>query len=67
MGTKLEVHARLELEAEILAVIVQNAKEAAKKLGKKPDPAESVNALITRFLVEKDFRAFVENPGNYLG
>lgn len=66
MGTKLEVHATIGLDAAILPIIVQHAKEAAKKAGKKPDPAESMNALITRFLVEKDFRSFAENPANYL-
>lgn len=66
METKLEVHATIELDAEIITVIVQKAKEAAKKSGKRPDPAESMNILISRFLVEKDFRSFVENPENYL-
>lgn len=65
MASTLEVHATLALDADILTIIVENAKVAAKKFGKRPDPAEAMNELITRFLVEKDFRAYAENPENY--
>jgi hypothetical protein len=37
----------------------------ARERGEKPDPAETLNLMLTRFLAEKNFEAYVENPENY--
>jgi len=59
------IHANISVSAETLAAVVLNSKKLARERGEKPDPAETLNLMLTRFLAEKNFEAYVENPENY--
>jgi hypothetical protein len=56
----IRVHANVEITTESLVAIVDNA----KRLGRK-DTADLVAEMITRFLLEKDFEAYVKDTDNY--
>lgn len=65
MTDTVTVHARISLSAETLAAVVKHSKRCAREQGGKPDPAETLNQMLTRFLSEKDFESYVEDPENY--
>ncbi len=64
----LTVHINVEMPATALKTIVENAKKLA---GSDPqgrpmvDTAGAVSMMVTKFLAEMDFEAYVTNPGNY--
>lgn len=62
------ISARIEIRPEILQTIVANLKQIAGKDEKgiyRIDTAEGVNRLISAFLEEKGFNAFVRDLNNY--
>lgn len=62
------VRANVEMTAESLQAIVQNAKKlSGKDQGGyyHVDTADMVGRLVSRFLLEKDFESYVKDPGNY--
>lgn len=64
----LLVRVNVELTPETLQTIVQNAKEMAGSDEKgvyHVDTADSVSEMITRFLQERDFEAYVKDISNY--
>ncbi len=64
----ITIHARVELAASSLRAIVKNAKKAAgadEKGVYRIDTAGMVDALISAFLKEKDFDAYVSDLNNY--
>lgn len=65
MTDTVTVHARISLSAGTLASVVKHSKRWAREQGGRPDPAETLNQLLTRFLEEKDFESFTDNPENY--
>jgi hypothetical protein len=71
MGNSKEtivVRANVEMTAASLQAIVANAKTAAGADEKglyRVDTADKVSELISRFLLERDFEAFVKNANNY--
>ena len=54
------VHANLEMTTESLEAIVTNAKKLCRK-----DTADLVGEMISQFLLEQEFEAYVKNVGNY--
>lgn len=65
---KLSVHVNVEITADALQAIVANAKRTAPKGANGTyhvDTADYVSAMISRFLVEKDFDSYVMNIENY--
>ncbi len=65
---KLNVHVNVEISPSALQAIVANAKHTAPKDANGTyhvDTSEYVSAMISRFLVEKDFDSFVMNIDNY--
>ena len=64
----LLVRADVELTPEALQAIVQNAKEIAgadEKGVYRVDTADKVSEMISKFLLEKDFEAYVQDIANY--
>lgn len=64
----LLVRANVELTPEALQAIVQNAKEIAGADEKgiyRVDTADKVSEMISKFLLEKDFEAYVQDIANY--
>ena len=64
----LAVHVNVDLPARALKAIVENAKSLAGKDSQgRPlvDTAGAVSMMITKFLAEKDFEAYVLDPDNY--
>jgi len=64
----LIIHATVEITAEALSTIVENAKRIAGKDARgryAVDTAQAVSDMITRFLFDKDFDAYVRDTGNY--
>lgn len=64
----LLVRADVELTPEALQAIVQNAKEIAGPDDKgvyRVDTADKVSEMISKFLLEKDFEAYVQDIANY--
>lgn len=62
------VHVNIEIAAAALQAVVQNAKQVAGKNDKghyRVDTADKVSEMITRFLAESDFSAYVKNIENY--
>jgi len=67
-GEKLVVNVNVEILADSLEAIVENAKRMAGKDERgryRVDTAGKVGEIISRFLMEKDFESFAENPENY--
>lgn len=56
------VHANVEMTTASLEAIVTNAKKLSRK-----DTADLVGEMISKFLLEKDFEAYVKNLDNYRG
>lgn len=66
----LVINARVEIAASALEAVVENAKRLAGKDDRgryQVDTADMVGQMISRFLFEKDFDAYVEDPRNYPG
>ncbi len=66
---KLSIHVNVKISADALQAIVGNAKKAAVRDADgvyRVDTADQVSAVITRFLDEKDFESFAQNPDNYV-
>ena len=64
------VRANVDLSVPTLQAIVKNAKvsaDANEKGIKQPDTADTVSAIITKFLEERDFEAYVKDIANYPG
>lgn len=64
----LLVRANVEVTPETLQAIVQTAKEMAGPNEKgvyHVDTADMVSEMITKFLREKDFEAYVQDAANY--
>jgi hypothetical protein len=65
---KLSVHVNVEITSNALQAIVANAKRTAPIAANGTfhvDTADYVSAMISRFLVEKDFESYVMNIDNY--
>jgi hypothetical protein len=65
---KLSVHVNVEITVDTLQAIVANAKRTAPKAANGTyhvDTADYVSAMISRFLMEKDFESYVMNIDNY--
>lgn len=64
----VDIHVVVEIQTAALEQIVENAK---KKVGRdekgryRVDTADKTGELISRFLRENDFLAYVENPDHY--
>ena len=64
----LVINAAVEISVYALEAIVENAKRMAGRNEKghyRVDTAGKVGEMISRFLAEKDFEAYAENPENY--
>ncbi|MGE0083230.1 MAG: hypothetical protein AB7S75_02285 [Desulfococcaceae bacterium] len=64
----LIINATVEISADALQTIVENAKKMAGRNEKgwyRVDTAGKVGEMISRFLSEKDFETYAENPENY--
>lgn len=67
---KLEVHVNVEITADALTAIVENAKLLAGKDsagGYRIDTAARVGEMISRFLAKHDFENFVKDTNNFRG
>lgn len=67
-GDKISISARIEINSDTLQTIVTNLKQAVGPDERgiyRIDTADAVNVLITRFLAEKDFDAYVRDVKNY--
>ena len=65
----LAVNVVIELTPAALQAIVANAKRLVGRNEKghyKVDTADKVGEMISRFLAEKDFESFVNDPENYI-
>jgi ribosome maturation factor RimP len=65
---KLTVHVNVEISAAALQAIVANAKKKAPKAANgtyRVDTADQVSAIISRFLDEKNFDAYVLDIDNF--
>jgi len=68
MTDTIVVHANVEISTESLQAIVQTAKELAGRNEKgvyRVDTADAVSDMISKFLREKDFEAYVKDVNNY--
>lgn len=66
----LTIHVNLEIAPGALQAIVANARASTGRDEKghyRVDTAELTGALISRFLMEKDFEAYANDIGNYPG
>jgi len=64
----LLVNANINITAQSLQAIVANAKKKSGKDEKgiyRVDTADKVGEMISKFLLENDFEAYVENFDNY--
>lgn len=67
-GKTLVINATVEISAHALEAIVGNAKRMAGRDEKgryRVDTAGKVGEMISRFLSEKNFDSYAENPENY--
>ncbi len=65
---KLSIHVNVQITAAALQSIVSNAKQVATQEANgsyRIDTADQVSAMITKFLDEKDFEAYVKDIDNY--
>lgn len=65
---RLAVNVVVEMTPASLQAIVEHAKRLARRNEKghyQIDTADKVGEMISKFLVEKDFEAYVEDPENY--
>ncbi len=67
-GKTLVINAAVEISANALEAIVENAKRMTGRNEKghyRVDTAGKVGEMISRFLSEKDFESYAQNPENY--
>jgi len=68
MSENIKIHARVELESEILENVKMRCKEIAKKKNLKMyevDPADIVGDLISKFVSEHDLLSYSRDIKNY--
>lgn len=68
MTDTLRIHANIDISAETLRIIVENARDIVGRNAKghyRIDTAELASAMISRFLAEKDFESYVSQRENY--
>jgi len=68
MTDTILVHANVEISTESLQAIVETAKLLAGRNEKgvyRVDTADAVSGMISKFLREKDFEAYVKDLHNY--
>jgi hypothetical protein len=66
----IEVHANIVMTTESLKTIVKNTKKMVgtnEKGHYKVDTADAVSGMVSRFLLEMDFKSFVKDEKNYAG
>ena len=64
----IAVNVVIELTPNALQAIVENAKRITGRNEKghyKVDTADKVGEMISRFLIEKDFESYAQNPDSY--
>jgi len=64
----ITINATVDIPAAALQAVVDNAKKAAGKDEKgayRVDTHEKLCGMISAFLTENDFLAYVQNPNNY--
>ncbi len=64
----LTVRVNVEITPEALQTVVANAKEMAGKNEKghyQVDTADKLGEIISRFMREKDFDGYVQDPSHY--
>jgi len=64
----ITINATVDIPAAALQAVVDNAKKAAGKDEKgayRVDTHEKLCEMISAFLTENDFLAYVQNPNNY--
>jgi hypothetical protein len=64
----IKIHARVELDPEVLENIKARCKEIVKKKNLKMyevDPADMVGELISKFLAENDITSYSKDIKNY--
>lgn len=64
----ITVHLNIEITPTALSTIVETAKQTTgrnRKGAYAVDTAKAVGAMVSRFLLEKDFDAYVGDSGNY--
>ena len=64
----VRVHVNIEIAAQALQAVVSNTKQKAgtDDTGRyRVDTADALAELISKFLAERDFAAFADNPENY--
>jgi len=64
----IAVNVVIELTTNALQAIVENAKRITGRNEKghyKVDTADKVGEMISRFLIEKDFESYAQNPDSY--
>ncbi|MEK6193511.1 MAG: hypothetical protein N2F24_04705 [Deltaproteobacteria bacterium] len=64
----IAVNVVIDLTPNALQAIVENAKRITGRNEKghyKVDTADKVGEMISRFLIEKDFESFAQNPDSY--
>jgi len=65
----IKINARIDISASTLQTIVAKAKELAGRGADghyHVDTADKVSDMISRFLLKKDFEAYVKNIDNYI-
>lgn len=68
MSESVKIHARVELDSEVLENVKVRCKEIVKKNNLKMyevDPADMVGVLISKFLDENDFTNYSRDLKNY--
>ncbi|MGM0417525.1 MAG: hypothetical protein ACQEQS_02270 [Thermodesulfobacteriota bacterium] len=68
MSDNIKIHARVDLEPEILENVKKRCKEIAKKKNLKMyevDPADIVGDLISKFISEYDLLTYSRDIKNY--
>ncbi len=68
MENSIRINAIVDISTDALEAIVENSKKIAGKDSKghyRVDTAEIAGRMISKFLAEKNFDAYVENIDNY--
>jgi len=66
----ITVRVNVDIPTEALKIIVQTAKQIVgpdEKGHYRVDTADKVGEMISRFLLDNDFKRYVDNPENYSG
>jgi len=68
LSNEIRVNVVLELKPETIQAVVSNAKRMVGKDEKgryRVDTADLLGVMISEFLRDRDFEAFVSDPANY--